>query len=555
MTAKPPVAGHTGTRLLHGTGPGLGPTAESFRPSDRTLLHVLARRAQDQPERDWLVFDGADRLTFGDAWDTSRRVAGAIAATQLDSPTVGLFLRNQLEFVPALFGAQLAGGLPAPLNPELRGQLLETLIERCHAQLLVTRADLLDELAEAPGLGDVQLIIACGGRAGHDRVHGIPVVTWDSWCGSTPPAPPPPSVPPSELAALMFTSGTSGGSKAAMWPHQYLYLTSAGIVDSMGLTRDDVLSTPLQMCHIAGLQNFANAALQAGCTAHLKSRFSARTWWEEIAADGATFSMLMGQMAAMILSSVPEAPRHRLGHVYILPQPAEREEFEKRYQTTVVWQGWGMTEIFPHPPGRRPIDGVPADTIGPPPSWVEYGVVDQDDRLLPPDTMGEMVYRPLIPNAMAIGYYGDPEATEEAFRGDMFHTGDLGYYDEQGMIHFVMRNQDAIRRRGENISAVELENVARQHPQVIDAAAYAVPSELGEHEVKLDLIATDELGSLDDLHRWLSSNLPRFMVPRYLELREDFPRTTSQRVEKYKLAGRPLDRPDVREFAPPPRRP
>jgi crotonobetaine/carnitine-CoA ligase len=169
--------------------------------------------------------------------------------------------------------------------------------------------------------------------------------------------------------------------------------------------------------------------------------------------------------------------------------------------------------------------------------------------------MGEMVYRPLIPNAMAIGYYGDPEATEEAFRGDMFHTGDLGYYDEQGMIHFVMRNQDAIRRRGENISAVELENVARQHPQVIDAAAYAVPSELGEHEVKLDLIATDELGSLDDLHRWLSSNLPRFMVPRYLELREDFPRTTSQRVEKYKLAGRPLDRPDVREFAPPPRRP
>jgi crotonobetaine/carnitine-CoA ligase len=134
----------------------------------------------------------------------------------------------------------------------------------------------------------------------------------------------------------------------------------------------------------------------------------------------------------------------------------------------------------------------------------------------------------------------------------MFHTGDLGYYDESGYVHFVMRNQDAIRRRGENISAVELENVARRHPGISDAAAYAVPSALGEHEVKLDIITSGEPPvDLGEFYRWLTENLPRFMLPRYLEHREEFPRTLSQRVQKFKLAAEPLGRPQVREFSPP----
>jgi crotonobetaine/carnitine-CoA ligase len=521
---------------------------------------VLARQAARRPDQDWLVFDGTERLTFADARDTTYRIAAATAATGIRSPVVALLLRNQREFNPSFLGAQAAGGVAAPLNPELRGPLLETLLGRCRASLLVTRADLLEVLAAAPGLADVALVVACGGPIDRDRLHGVPVVGWEDWCGGYAAAVPPEAPAPSDLAALMFTSGTSGGSKAAMWPHHYLYLSSAGIADSLGHTPDAVLSTPLQMCHIAGLQVFAHAALQAGCTAHLYSRFSARQWWEEIARDGATFAMLMGQMAAMILEATARAPRHRLEHVYILPQPARRAEFETRYRTTVIWQGWGMTEIFPHLPSPTRIEDVPADTIGPAPAWVEFGVVDADDRLLPPGELGELVYRPLVPDAMAAGYYGDPAATEAAFRNAMFHTGDLGYYDERGLVHFVMRNQDAIRRRGENVSAVEVENVAREHPCVTDAAAYAVPSELGEHEVKLDVVATgpgtpDEPHAwLDELHAWLTEQLPRFMVPRYLERRTELPRTVSQRVEKYKLAAQPLDRPDVRQYAPPARR-
>jgi crotonobetaine/carnitine-CoA ligase len=518
----------------------------------RTLLHVLADQAAARPDQDWLVFDSRDRLTFRQAQREAYQFATALAAAGFAPPRVALLMRNQREFMPAYLGAQAAGGFAAPLNPELRGPLLETLLGRCAAQVLVVRDELLPVLREAPSLASVRLVLVCGDVAPGSLVHGVPVCSFDEWRGEHPATAPRAFPRPHDLAALVFTSGTSGGSKAVMWSHHYQYFSSAAISDSLGHGPGDVLSTPLQMCHIAGLQVFANSALHVGCTAHLKSSFSATKWWAEIAADKATFAMLMGQMAAMILDRVPEAPEHELQYVYILPQPARRKEFEDRYRTTVVWQGWGMTEIFPHVPGRNRLEDVPDDTIGPAPSWVDFGVVDDDDRMLAPGELGQMVYRPLIPCAMASGYYGDSAATERAFRNFMFHTGDLGYYDEAGRIHFVMRNQDAIRRRGENISAVELENIARRHPLVSDAAAYAVPSALGEHEVKLDVVSSAGAPiDLRELHEWLTGNVPRFMLPRYLEQRAEFPQTPSQRVEKYKLAADPLDRPGVREFTPP----
>ncbi|MFR9806060.1 AMP-binding protein [Pseudonocardia sp. RS010] len=534
-------------RLLRGTGPDLGPLATRFHGEERTVLHVLEAQAADRPDADWLVFDGRDRLTFAGARDAGLRVAAALAARGLAGSRVALLLRNQLEFMPVFLGALASCGVAAPMNPELRGQLLGILLGRCDPQVLAVRVDLLPRLAELRDLGGVRLVIACGAGDLPDTMHGVPVLGLDALVDGVPAERPPVRPRPSDLAVLMFTSGTSGGSKAAMWPHHYLYLASAMASDALGHTPDDVLSTPLQMCHIAGLQVFANSALHVGCTAHLKSAFSARNWWTEVAEDGATFAMLMGQMTAMILHAVPEAPEHRLHTLYVLPQPADRFEFERRYGTTVVWQGWGMTEIFPHLPRRERLEGVSADTIGPAPAWVDHGVVDTDDRMLGPGELGELVYRPLLPDAMARGYFGDAETTADAFRNFMFHTGDLGFYDERGHVHFVMRNQDSIRRRGENISAVELENVTRTHPAVVDAAAYAVSAELGEHEVKLDVVLRGE-PDLDALHAWLREQLPRYMVPRYLEARPDLPRTPSQRVEKYKLAADGLDRPQVREF-------
>ena len=152
------------------------------------------------------------------------------------------------------------------------------------------------------------------------------------------------------------------------------------------------------------------------------------------------------------------------------------------------------------------------DTIGRPSRWVDYGVVDEHDRLLPPNEVGELVFRPCLPHAMVSEYYKDPERTLEAFRNLMFHTGDLACYDDDGILHFRSRKQDRIRRRGENVSAAELEWVVMRHEDVLDAAAYGVPSELGEEDVKLDVVLREEV-PVAELHGWLVENLPRFMVP------------------------------------------
>jgi crotonobetaine/carnitine-CoA ligase len=346
------------------------------------------------------------------------------------------------------------------------------------------------------------------------------------------------------VALFQFTSGTTGRSKGAVYPHHFLYLYSAMVSDSLGRTADDVLMTPLPLYHVAALHIIANSALHAGCTAHLPSRFSASGFWPDAARCGATFSIILGPMAAIILKTVPEAPPHRMETMFCVPPPPGREEFEARYGVRMLWQGYGMTEVYPLPMRRELLEGVPATAIGHPVTWMEYGVVDEHDEVLGPDEVGELVFRPLMPHAMARGYYGDPEATAQAFRNLMFHTGDLATYDAEGVLHYRGRMQERIRRRGENVSAFELETVALMHEAVVECAAYGVPGEFGEHDVKLDCRVRGEVDHAE-LHVWLVRNLPRYMVPRYLEFRTAFPKTPSERIEKYRLAAEPLDRPEV----------
>ena len=196
----------------------------------------------------------------------------------------------------------------------------------------------------------------------------------------------------------------------------------------------------------------------------------------------------------------------------------------------------------------RPIEqgasSLPKDTIGMPVAWMDYGAVDDHDNLVGPGEVGELVFRPRLHHAMVKEYYKDPEKTTEATRNLMFHTGDLGFYDEHGFLHYRSRKQERIRRRGENVSAPELEWVVLRHESVVEAAAYGVPSELGEEDVKLDVVCSSVV-TVEVLHGWLTENLPRYMVPRYLEIRESFPKTPSERVEKYKLKQEAVDRPGV----------
>jgi crotonobetaine/carnitine-CoA ligase len=537
--------------LLRGKGPSLGRYATRFPLPERTMLHVLRARAQERPERTWLVFAGGERLTFGDAQIRVHRLAHALLDCVGAPCHVGLFLRNQIEFFPALYGAMAARGVGVPINADARGVLLQRVIEKSDIRVLVARADLLDRLTELDGLGDVELIVAAGPADELPAtVHGRRVLAMDGWLAGRPEEPAAELPDSSEVAMIQFTSGTTGESKGVVYPHHFLYLYSAIVSDGQGHTEDDVLSTPLPLFHVAAIHIVSNSALHAGCVGHLKARFSARSYWQEIADDGATFAILLGPLAQILLKTVSDAPPHRLRKLFCLPFPPDGEEFERRFGVRLLWQGYGMTEVYPHPMQAVMEPGVPYDTVGHPADWFDYGAVDEHDRLLPPGEVGQLVYRPRLPDAMARGYYKNPDATVEAFRNLMFHTGDLGCVDEEGRVHYRGRLQDRIRRRGENVSAAELEFIAVGHEAIVEAAAFGVPGEFGEHEIKLDVVSIGTELDPRAYHAWLEERLPRHMVPRYLELRDALPKSPSEKVQKHKLAEAPLDRPEVLVFEP-----
>jgi crotonobetaine/carnitine-CoA ligase len=556
--------------LLRGRGLDLGPYALRYPEVERTMLRVIADRAASHEDKDWLVFDGVDGLTFGAGWRETCRVAHALDRDGfVPGAHVGLLLRNQLEFLPAFYGAQARGGTSVPLNADSRGPLLQTVIEHSDVEVLVVRADLLDRLESLESLGRVRLVVAAGDGELPGAVHGASVARFSEWLEGTGNEQTWPFPESHERATIQYTSGTTASQKGAVYCHNFLYLYAAMCTDSQHRVEEDVLTAPLPLFHVAAMHIIANSSAHAACTGHLKSRFSASRYWQQCADDGATWAILLGPMAAMVLKMTPEpAPEHRVTRMFCPPPPPELNEFERRFAPVkLIWWGYGMTEIYPLPMIDPDLQDrtLPADSIGMPVCWMDYGVVDENDRLLPAGEIGELVFRPRLAHAMVTEYYKDPAKTAEATTNLMFHTGDLGYYDDVGILHYRSRKQERIRRRGENVSAPELEWVVLRHEAVVEAAAYGVPSALGEEDVKLDVVLQSEL-AVEVLHEWLSSNLPRFMVPRFLEIRESFPKTPSERVEKYKLRIEALDRPAVfdaearseaapaRRAAPPPAR-
>ena len=475
--------------LMRGIGPGLGPYALSFPQAERTMLHVLRRQATERGDRLWLKFDGRDSLTFAEAYAQANAVGHALIRDVGPGRHVGLFMHNQIEYLPALYGAMASGGVAIPLNAESQGRLLQHLVVASDVRVIVARADLLHRFADLDSMGILELLVAVGDGEIPEQVNGVNVVHFDVWVSGQPSDAPRELPDSSDVGLIMFTSGTTGNSKGVIYPHHFVYMYSVVSADSVGFTEEDVLFAATPLYHALALHMISNAALHAGAQAHLRSRFSASAFWDQVVEAGATYMVILGPMAQILAKTVESAPPHKVKLIYCPPYPPNGAEFTEKFKAKIVWQGFGMTEIMPNPYFDHDPDGVARDSAGFPSSWVEYGIVDERDRLLPLGEVGQLVFRPRLTDAMARGYYKAPEATVEAFRNMMFHTGDLAVADDTGRIYYKGRMNDRIRRMGENVSAAELEEVTAGHPDVIEAAAYAVPGEFGEDEIKLDVIA------------------------------------------------------------------
>jgi crotonobetaine/carnitine-CoA ligase len=343
---------------------------------------------------------------------------------------------------------------------------------------------------------------------------------------------------PGDPLAILYTSGTTGPSKGVICPHAQYYWWGIVTAGMLGVEQNDVLVTPLPLFHSNALNTFFQALLFGAHVVYLP-RFSVSGFFGDLATHGATVTYVLGAMVPMLLSreASPQEKAHRV-RIALAPGVPERfrQEFTARSGIALL-DGYGSTEtnfvIGAHPSLQR------AGMMGSVIDGFEARVVDDDDNELPDGNSGELMVRAAEPYAFARGYFGMPEKTVEAWRNLWFHTGDRVVREADGQFRFLDRLKDAIRRRGENISSFEVEQVLISHPQVAAAAVYPVGSELAEDEVMAAILRKpgSDISELD-LLRFCEPRLPRFALPRYIEFVEALPQTENGKVQKFKLRER-----------------
>ena len=504
---------------------------------ERVLGVVLEEQAATNGERVFLNFKGEVELSYKQLNEQANRFANALLERGIGKNTkVAVLLPNCPEYLYSWFGLAKIGAVMVPVNTAQKGELLQHIIGHSDTEAIITDLALLKRINDIEGqLPKVRQIFVRGWR-NQVEPGAIRVSALDDFVNAPTASPPPANIRHSDPMTILFTSGTTGPSKGVIMSHHYYYYAARTIGSGMSVGSNDTLYTCLPLFHVNAQVCTVLAALLFDARVSMYEHFSASTFWDEIRSSKATLFLALGAMGN-ILHKAPPHPDDRNNNVrlaLVVPPPEDLEGFEKRFNLRVVFETFGMTEGIVTPPAiaepRRP------GCCGRPTENTEVGIVDDDDLLLEPHDIGEIVMRPREPYTMMSGYYRMAEETLQVFRNLWFHTGDLGYMDRDGYLYFVGRKKEAIRRRGENISAFELEKIVNQHPSVLESAAIAVPSELSEDDVKIVVVLKEgEQVHAEDLVRFCEERVAYFMVPRYVEFRNSLPKTPTQRVEKYKL--------------------
>jgi crotonobetaine/carnitine-CoA ligase len=487
-----------------------------------TIPALLAERVRRSPERPFLRWED-ERWSYAEAWDEVLRFAAwARRHANADQPgaRIAAFLPNRPEMLWAWLGTLVAGATFVPLNRAHRGEILADMIARSGARALVTDAEGARDLPDLGGAGIETVLLA----EDWDEVRALDPVE-------------PAATAPGDLAELMYTSGTTGRSKAVRLSHEQLCRGAGWVVWSLEMEERDVFHAWLPLFHIAGQADTVLPAILSGGSVALYPTFSRSGFWEQVRESGATLFIGFANIAQLLCALPPRdedaTTTLRAGVTGAMPA-ALSVEFEGRFGVR-LHDVYGMTEGEPMAL-PRPGEETPPGSCGRPRPDLELAIRGDDAEPLGPDEVGEIIVRPLLPNAITSGYEGDPEATAEAIVAGWFHTGDLGRRDAAGFVFFADRLKHSIRRRGENVSSWELENLIAAAPGVAEVCAVGVPSPLGEEDVKV-MVVPAAGASLEParLWEWCRERMAAFMVPRYIELAPALPRADTGKVMKEEL--------------------
>jgi crotonobetaine/carnitine-CoA ligase len=492
---------------------------------DVTIRQMLDAEAVAAPDRVYCTFRG-EALRFGDLDARVNRIANALLARGLaPGDRVALMLPGHPDHIACIFALAKVGLVRVPVNTALVGASLDHPFEAFAVDVLIADA------AYAEALGPVL------------AKHALGLVVWrggaeDGFAAllAHPDAAPPPVQPaPDDIIAITPSSGTTGAPKGVLKSDRALRAGPIALLHLNEARQGDTFLYWEAMHHGAGVAVLI-AAVMRRLTLGMVERFSASRFWSDAKAMGAARVHYLGSVLPMVLKQ-PAGPDDRSHGIPIAwgggcPTEIWRP-FEQRFGVTIR-EGYGLSELITFT--TLNMTGK-VGSIGSVMSWYEAAVMDAAGSELPRGEVGELCFRATEPGLHFLGYFRNAKATAESLRDGWFRSGDLARMDAEGDLFFLGRAKDSVRRRGINISAWEVERVILEHPDVEECALVGVPSEIGEDELKIFIRAA--AGAVIDpagLHAWCRPRMPRFQLPRYIALVEDFPRTPTQRIRKLELS-------------------
>lgn len=513
------------------------------------LPKVLKEQSEKNGAKDFLQFSYNNPLTYSEVNTFANQIANSLNKLGVEKgEKVSVYMPNSLELCLSWFGILKNGSVMVPINTAYVMDFLQYIIESSDSKIIIIAEEYMDRLKNIEDrIPLIENIIVWpreekGSLDLMDYKGKAKTYSWKEFVESGDKNEPDVEITHLDHARLMYTSGTTGRSKGVVRPCAADYSSAMNYSLIMDITPDDVVFTCLPLFHSNAMVMGVYPAMIQGAKVVVEEKYSASNFWKWMKDFKITKFNLVGVMSYFMWNApvVPEEKEHEVKLVLGSPAPHDIiEDFMERFGIKFM-EGYGLTEV-----GQctfmRPGEPFRVGSCGKESPGYEIKIVNPDtDEELPPDTPGELVLRPRIPNICLHYYHKMPEKTVSDFRNFWFHTGDLCRKDDDGYIFFMDRVKDYIRRRGENISSFEVENMVSSHPKINEAAAIAVKVDeegrYSEDEVMI-VIVKEEGKNLDpkEIIEFLKPIMPKFMIPRFIKFRKSLPKTPTNRVQKAKL--------------------
>jgi crotonobetaine/carnitine-CoA ligase len=521
-----------------------------FPTSQWNLPAVLEYQAEHRGDKSYLRWTAQGKsVSYKKANELSNRVAHGFLKNGIKKgDRIVFFMNNCPEFFWAWFGASKIGAVIAPINTDYKGAFLEYQINNCEAEYAVVAYDLLGVLKQSEdNLKHLkQVFVAPVGVAKDKSLPAFKnfkvcdLKDLDSGNMDNPGI----SIKNSDLAAILYTSGTEGPSKGVMKLYGDQYFFAEEIAQLLQMKEDDIFLAFNPLFHQAAQGCGVIAPMLSGGETVFYDKFSASEFSKRAKESGATTCLLLGGTMTMVYKADPrpEDKGNQLDRILAIPTVFNiLDEFKERFGVREVVELYGTSETnmgVLTPMGHKRPAGAAGALVE---DWYEIKIVDPEtDEEVPVGTPGEYCVRNKAPYIMCSGYYNMPEKSLEVRRNLWYHTGDALKVDENGWYYFVDRVRDSMRRFGHNISSFEVESAIALIPEIKEVAVVAAPSELGKGEDELKACVVLKQGAkleYEAVIAFCEKNMPEYFVPRYVEFIDAIPYTPTGKMQKYKLRG------------------